>query len=710
MKKATRILCLLLAALMLVGIVACTPKKEDEPKPVEKTYDEISAEIYDAQLGEFKAAYAKAKEATNISERFALMAIAEAKLLESGVMLPLTTRGGNYAISRVAPYTVCPTLWGNDSDRFHNAVIADKLLLATERAELKAKYTELKGTGTYEAFVKDYLKGKGYAIKDTYTLTYSSDPKTWDALATSRAADSNAIVNIYDGLYEYDIEGVQQPALATGYTVSEDGLTYTFTIREGVKWVDSQGREIADVTAGDFVAGMQHMMDAKGGLEYLVEGVIVNASEYIAGTETDFTKVGVSATDDHTLVYTLTAPCSYFMTMLGYNCFAPLCKSYYESKGGAFGADFDSAAETYTYGIDKDSVAYCGPYLVTNATEKNTIVFAANPAYWNKDNINIKTLTWLFNDGTDTTKAYNDALSGVIDGAGLNASTLELAKKDGNFDKYVYVSNTDATSFMAFTNINRAVYANVNNEAQGVSAQTQEQRVATKAAMQNQHFRLALAFAVDRATFNAQDVGDELKLNSLRNSYTPGTFVTLAEEVTVDINGTAKTYAAGTVYGQIMQDQIDADGFKFKAFDPAADDGVGSTDGFDGWYNAANAVEQLNIAVEELKAQGVTIDAEHPIHIDYPVYTGSTTYQNRGAAYKQSVEAALGGLVIVNVVDCPTSDEWYYAGYYTDYGYEANYDIYDVSGWGPDYGDPATYLDTFLDGGAGYMVKCIGIF
>ena len=92
------------------------------------------------------------------------------------------------------------------------------------------------------------------------------------------------------------------------------------------------------------------------------------------------------------------------------------------------------------------------------------------------------------------------------------------------------------------------------------------------------------------------------------------------------------------------------------------------------------------------------------------VYTGHESYKNRGLSLKASIEKALGGKVIINLVDCSKSAEWYYAGYYTNAGSEANYDIYDVSGWGPDYGDPQTYLDTFLPDYAGYMVKCIGIF
>ena len=75
-----------------------------------------------------------------------------------------------------------------------------------------------------------------------------------------------------------------------------------------------------------------------------------------------------------------------------------------------------------------------------------------------------------------------------------------------------------------------------------------------------------------------------------------------------------------------------------------------------------------------------------------------------------TVQAVRDGFIQINLVECVGDDDWYYAGYYTDYGYEANYDIYDLSGWGPDYGDPSTYLDTFLPDYAGYMIKCIGIF
>ncbi len=739
----TKLLALSMAAVMAVSAVGCGGNSGNTPAPAadsteqtEQTEQQPAAEesnlaadvyaeydasnwteesdaLYAETLGSYMEYYEKAKEVDNLSERFALMAVSEAKMLEEAIMIPLSTRGGNYAISRVVPNTANTTLWGNDNDRFHDLLICTEPMIPADRDAVKEMWVQLKGTGTFLDSARAYVTEHGYELKDEYNYIYNSDPKTWDALGTSRAADSEAIVNTYDGLMEYDVENVQQPALATEYSVSEDGLTYTFKIREGVTWVDSQGREIAPVTADDFVAGMQHMMDAQGGLEYLVgaDGCnIKNADAYISREITDFAEVGVKAVDEYTLEYTLEAPCSFFMTMLGYNVFAPMNRTYYESQGGKFGEEFSSEDETYLYGTDKDHIAYCGPYLVTNATAENTIVFEANPSYWNKDNINIHKITWKFNDGKDATKAYNDTMSGVVDGSGLNDEAITASKKDGNFDKYAYVSATDATSFMGFININRKAFANFNDATVARSEKTADEADRTTAAMQNVHFRRALVTSLDRGSYNAQSVGEDLKLNSLRNSYTPGTFVSLEEDTTIQINGEDVTFPAGTFYGAIMQAQIDADGMPVKVWDPTMDGGIGSTDGFDGWYNVEYAKSELETAIAELAEEGVTVDADNPIYIDVPYFAGSTTYTNRANVFKQSFESSLDKKVIVNLVKCDSADDWYYAGYYPDYGYEMNADIMDVSGWGPDYGDPQTYLDTMLPNYAGYMVKSIGMY
>lgn len=679
---------------------------EAEESEMPEGYDETSTELYNDALGDFNDALATAKEAETVDERYALMAVAEGKLMESAMMYPLISRGGMYAMYRMAPRTKDYTLWGSDKDRYHQYVVTTDFIKTEDYNEMRAKWDELKGTGTYESWVKEYLAGKGYTLKDSFSMPYASDPVTWDGLATSRAADTDAIINTYDGLMEYDVEGTLQPALAESYEVSDDGLTYTFHLRKDVKWTDSQGREVDTVKADDFVAGMQHMCDAQGGLEYLVQGVIKNVSQYISGEVTDFDEVGVKAVDDYTVEYTLEEPCSYFMTMLGYTIFMPMSRSYYQSQGGKFGAEYDSSAADYQYGKDSNSIAYCGPYLVTNATAKNTIVFKLSDSYWNKDNVNIKTLTWLFNDQSDVTKMYTDAKAGTVDYVNLNTSTMETAKSEGLYDQYAVVSDTDATSFMAFYNINRTATANANDGTTAKSTKSDEEIQRTNKALQNVHFRRAISFAADRGAYNAQQVGEDLKYTSLRNTFTPGYFVSLSKDTTIQINGTDTTFPAGTYYGEIVQKQIDADGVKIKVWDAENK----TSDGFDGWYNPENAVEELNTAIEELAEEGITIDESNPIQMEYPYPSAVEVYTNKANSYKKSVEAALGGKVVINLVDAVDLDGWYYAGYYANYGYEANYDVYDVSGWGPDFGDPCSYLDTMLPDYEGYMTKCFGIF
>ena len=713
-----KLLVVLLSMLMVVSMVGCskeTVEEDDSPLAATleidgSTYNEVSATLYEANLGEYDDLYSKAKEATTNSERWALMALAEAKLMESAVYVPTSSNGGNYSISGVAPYTSTAVLWGNDSYRYYTQVVTEELIKTADRDEMKAKYAELKGTGTYLSWVKTYLTDKGYTLKDSRSLGYTSDPQTWDVLATSRSADSEAIVNTYDGLMEYDAEGVQQYALATSHSIGDDGLTVTFTIRQGVKWVDVQGREVGEVTADDFVAGAQHCMDAQEGLEYLFGAAganIVNADEYVAG-DVDFSEVGVKALDKYTLQYTLTQPTPYFMSMLGYGVFAPMNRAYFLSKGGVFGvAEYQNAAGGIAYGTTPENIAYCGPYTASVVAE-NSVVFTANESYWNKDAVNLKKIVWLFSDGQDPLKAYNDTMNDVLDGCGLNSSAVVQAKTDGVFDEYSYVSATDATAFGMFFNMNRYVFNNFNDATVAVSTKTVNQAEKTKAAMQNVHFRRAIAMAFDRASYNAQSVGEDLKLNSLTNSYTPGKFVALEEDVTVEINGKSKTYPAGTYYGQIMQDQIDADGVKITVWDPTADGGVGSSTGFDGWYNVQNAQKELKQAIKELKEAGVNVSAVNPVYIDLPAYVASESMLNRAKAFKQSIETALEGAVIVNLVECNTAKELYSAGYYASTGLENNYDVYDISGWGPDYGDPSSYLDTLVPGG--YMIKCIGVY
>ncbi len=723
MKNARKLLALVIAVVMCVALAAPAFAYEgpDWEAIDAMDHDEASETIYDVVLGEFGEAYAAAKEETGAT-RMAMMALAEAKLVESGAFLPIYTQGGNYAMSRVVPRSnAATTLWGLDEYRYHTLLVTNEIITAEDRTNLLALWNEAESADEYHEEAELYLTGKGYTFSDTYVESSPYNVNIWDTIATSYTSDSMFVSGTYDNLLEYDCKGVQQPGLAESYEVSDDGTVYTFHIRQGVKWVDQQGSEIGEVTADDWVASMEHLLDNADALGYLLTNTdgcgLKGFTDYLNGDITDFNEVGVKAVDDYTLEYTLEAPFAPFVTMLGYACFAPMNRDFYRSQGGTFSCE----GEEYTpgdYGKTPANIAYCGPYLITNYTAQNTTKYEANPTYWNAEAVTTPNLVYSYNDGSDVLRSYNEAKEGTISGAGINSSALELMKTDTAtsvdgtegtyFDLYAYVSPGTGTTYCGWWNVNRGTWANFDNPDVGVSPKTEDDIARYREAIVNQHFRLALCEAIDRGSYNAQSVGDELKYARLRNSYTPGTFGFLAEEVTVDINGESVTFPAGTSFGEIEQAQIDADGVALKVWDPEGDSGAGSGDGFDGWYSPENAMAELDQAIADLAEVGVEVSPENPIYVDYPYGSYNETSTKMANSLKQSVEEALEGNVIINLIAFDKDTDEESATYRFSDGTEANFDLSTGSGWGPDYGDAQSYLDTIQM--YGYMCKNLGLF
>lgn len=732
--KFKKITSLSLAALAALGLAAC---KDDEVKdPVDDTPTQDSGEtdnkddknetlgfnetlnkatgatadkdldIYNKALGDFNTAYDEAKKADSDSKRYAAMAKAEAELLASAVFLPTTTQGGNYAITKVAPRTAPYALWGTDEYRYKNLVVTNEKMKASDRQHLLDKWTSSKGTSEYDpvSYAKEYLTGKEYTLSNKYVYQYTEGTETFDWLATSMASDSEVLVNVVDGLIEYNGENEIVPALASSWEKTKDSdgnATYTFTIRDNVYWAKaSDGTKTSyQVTAQDFVTGFQHMLDASGGLEYLVQGVVQGADEYLTGETTDFADVGVKA-NGNKVSYTLVGDPSYFLTYLSYNIYQPLNKAYFESQGGKLGRDeyADAVeADSYKYGTSRDTILTCGAYYISEYADNSTIKYAANPNYWDAGNIEITEIEWLYNDSKDALKGYNWYKNDQISGVGLNSAALAQAKTDGLYADYAYVSDTTATTYFAAYNLNRQTYELAGGKVK--SSQTEAQAKATYAALQNEKFRLALSYAFDKATWNAQSVGDDLKLNALRNSYTPYGFVSLTEEVTVKVGDADKTYAAGTQYGQILQDYVTALGLK-----------VDVKDGVNGWYQPEEAKKVMASAVSELKTAGITVDKDNKVVLDVFYYSASEVQTKQANSYKKSIEDNLGDYVQVNLVKAETTDDYYACGYRAANGAAGNYNVFYGSGWDPDYGDPSTYLDTFLGEAAGYMTKTIGLW
>ena len=712
MKAIRKALALALSLIMVLGLAACGSGGEDTP--VATTAPSAQAEggiltdeeaIYMNAMSDFYDAYMAAFEAETLSERWALMAIAEAKFLESGVATPMYTAGGCYAMSRVPFRAGGYASWLGDRVYYDQMVITNEIITTEDYEYLVDMWYELTGTGTYTQSAVDYLTEQGYTFTDTATRTFDRVGTTWDFLSDGDFHDDASFI---DYLYQYNSEGELVPHLATDYDVSDDGLTYTFYIREGVSWVDSQGRQVAELTADDWVAGLQHVADAGSSSIYNLSGILEGLDAYIYGETTDFSTVGIKAVDDYTLQYTLTAECPYFMSMIADTCFIPMSRSYYLSQGGVFGMqEYDEAiaSSSYLYGTDQDHIAYCGPYLCTNVTDKNSINYIANESYWNADNVQIKAVNFIYDDGSDVTREYNDFMNGVGTTMVLDTAQLEIAKNDGNFDKYVHVAPNVTNIFLMWFNENRQVYANVADGA-CVSQKTEEQKEVSRAALQNQHFRLALAYSIDRASYNAQSLGEDLKYVCLRNSYVPGDFVALEEDVTVSINGTETTFPAGTYYGEIVQAQVDADGYPFQIWDAENH----TSDGFDGWYNVENAVAELELAIADLQAMGYEVSEENPVVLDYPYSAYNETATNQAVVLKTCIEEALGGMVEVALVDCQDSTENLNNWFNTNSGAEYNYDLGGLGGIGADFGDPETYLDGLLPYGDGFAIRKMGLW
>ena len=524
MKNGTKLLALLLALTLCVGLFAgCgnsntgtagqieevtqtaapTPAADGGEAVPEVVYERADDEdVYESILGDYPALMDAAKAAASNDERFVRFAQAEATLLDSGTFIPTTTRGGVYSISRIAPHTKPYVQWGNDDDRRGFSVISDEFITKEEYADLMDLWrAALAGEGEYDPAA--YLTEKGHTLQTTYTYTFSTAPVTLDWLNTSSQSDTEVTVNCVDGLVEYDNLNRMNPALAESWDISDDGTVYTFHIRPGVYWYTSEGTQYAEVTAYDFEAGFHHMLDTQAGLEWLIDGIVVGGTDYYANGG-NWDDVGYKAIDDYTLEVTLEQDTPYFMTMLTYSCFLPLCKSFYEAHGGVYGVDEYATAfndtNAYTFGksTDVSSQVYNGAFLLRSFNKDSEILLVKNPNYYRADEVTIETFRWVYDNGENPTASYNDCVGGTYPSILLRESngTLALAKADGNFDKYSFVTDTESTTYFGGLNLNRGTYALENGAC--ASPKTEQQKIDTHTALQNEDFRKAVLFAFGR--------------------------------------------------------------------------------------------------------------------------------------------------------------------------------------------------------------------
>lgn len=214
------------------------------------------------------------------------------------------------------------------------------------------------------------------------------NPETIDPALNSAVDGGNMLLHSFECLLAVDEDGQLIPGQAESYEVSEDGLTWTFHLREGLKWSDG-----SDLNANDFVYSWKRVCDPMVAAPY-AETVLSMVEGYDKAIEGDLDALQVVASDDNTLVVTLNTPCSYFGSLAAFATLSPVQQATVEANGDAWA----TSAETYISN---------GPFYVSEWVPGSYIMMTKNPYYWNADAIKLDGIKWnLIEDSNAAYSAY----------------------------------------------------------------------------------------------------------------------------------------------------------------------------------------------------------------------------------------------------------------------------------------------------------------
>lgn len=508
-----------------------------------------------------------------------------------------------------------------------------------------------------------------YTGPDTFSMIVNFDITTLDYVYNNKSSNGDYVNNFVEGLLTQDNHGKLVPGVASEWSCNDDASEWYFTIRDDAVWSTSAGEEYDAVTAEDFVTGLKHAVDSKSETLGLVADLIVGLREYSDGTG-KWEDVGIKA-DGNQLTYTLTGPCGYFDGMTTYTILWPINAEFLESKGSDFGA------------VEPDSILYNGCYILSSLVPAQEVRFDANPNYYDAKNVFVKHVVVTYSDGKDPAQNFNMFVNGEVTSTTVNQSLPEVVAKAAElYPDNQYKSMTTATSYWGAFNWDRQMYALYNDPSVSTTSKTDAQKADAKAAILNADFRRAVYAAYSAHAVEAITLGEEHADGVIRNTLVPYTFQTTSD---------------GRTYGSIVE--------KYAAELVADYEGIDLNDGHDAWYNPELAKTFAERAKEEL---GDSV-SEWPIHIDVPVYAASENQKNMQLAMKKSIEDAIGDYVVIDLQFLEGNSSVYYSSFYNQpTGEDNSIDLVFGAGWGPDYGDPLTYLHCF-DVHDGDMLNYSGI-
>ncbi len=479
--------------------------------------------------------------------------------------------------------------------------------------------------------------------KVTYTALYSSEVTTLNYLITSSTNEFAIAANFIDTLVEYDMYGRMLPSLATAWENSEDGLTWTFTLRQDACWVDGNDEVVAPVTANDFVAAAKYILNAQNASSTadILYGVIAGAEAYYLGTatpeegqepapKTEWDTVGIKALDDYTLQYTLDHPVPYFLSMLTYVNFMPVYEPFLLEKGESFGL-----------ATGNDTLLYCGAYYLSEFKPQEIRVLSKNEKNWDADNVHIDEIVSKYNKEASTVSAEL-YLRGEVDSASLSneltadwladeekAAKIHPVRYDTDYYSYFYTFNFDPQFDAAYEPDN------------------------WKIAVNNENFRLSIVNAFNRVKAKTLLDAENPEM-MLYNTITPPYFA--------EIDG--KDY---TTFGDLAQ---------------LAGGDVNT-------LSVEDALAFKAEAVKELTEAGATFPVK--VLLLYNPNASSNNSDQEAQIVEQQLEDVLGTDYIDVVIEAGPSTSYLTARRTGMYGMMN-------CNWGPDYADPETYTDPFTEG------------
>ncbi|MCR5031470.1 MAG: peptide ABC transporter substrate-binding protein [Lachnospiraceae bacterium] len=400
MKKVTA---LVLSVALVLGLTACGSASSDNGAAESTTTVETAAEATTADAAEatetttagpapdwtgYDALIAQIKAETDFAAREALMHQAEDMLMETGAVIPI--------------------YYYND--------------IYMQRANLSNIYCNLFG---YKFFM--YTQGTDGKL----SLNLASEPAYLDPALNSSVDGACLAVNSFGGLYTYDADQKLVPQFAEGYTVSDDGLQYTFTLKSGLKWSDG-----SDLTAKDFVYSWNRVVDEKTAADYAYMFDIISTND--DGT------LKVEATDDTTLVINLDAPCAYFLDLMAFPTFYPVKQEAVESA-----ADWETNPGAWA---QEAGFVTSGAYTLQSWNHEESMVYVKNPYYYDAENVTVDELDFMLSaDDTAIYAAYNAGNVDFID----TVPTDEIKNLLGT-DEFHIIENL-GTYYAAF-NVNSSLF------------------------------------------------------------------------------------------------------------------------------------------------------------------------------------------------------------------------------------------------------------